>query len=232
MGYAYRAMSRQRILTGALAAGFLGLSACQGTTPPINGAPEQGISAVVLGGKITLPSGETSNGKLWIDFEGEEGKNDATVPEVYRLVARPQQPLLYRVEPGTYHYAPPRGVFGGTEAYFTVTAEGRSFRVPFPRDILRRAPIRVRSTKIVSLGVLEATFTPALPGRQPTLRVRLDDSVGTRRKLIEELIHAMMDPNAAPAVRESTVDWTRALDQTLEELAAESARPAPYRPGP
>jgi len=28
------------------------------------------------------------------------------------------------------------------------------------------------------------------------------------------------------------VDWTRALDQTLEELAAESARPAPYRPGP
>jgi hypothetical protein len=208
------------------------LSGCMGTSPDTYGSPDRGISAVVIGGKIVLPSGETSSGKMWLDFEGENPKDDRVSPELYRLTVRPQQSLLYQVEPGTYHYAPARSVFGFTEPTLTVKAAGHTYHAAFPRDILRRFPIVVKPTKIVSLGVLEAVLSPALPGRQPTLKVRLDDSVATRRKIIQDLIHNMMDPNTPTPMRESAVAWTRALDQTLEDLTSEALRAAPYKPGP
>jgi hypothetical protein len=218
--------------TRLLLAGALALSGCHGTTPPINGSPERGISAVLIGGKITLPTGPTRNGKMWIDLEGEEERGRDTIPEIYRLIVRPQQALMYQVEPGLYHFAPARTMIGTSSPYVSVKIEGRTYRVPFPKDILRRAAIDVKPAKIVSLGILEASLEKALPGRKPVLRVKLNDSVQARRDLVQDMIHNMMDPNTPSPVRESAVDWTRALDQTLGELTAESVRPAPFRKGP
>lgn len=225
-------MTRQRLALGLLAAGAFAAAGCEGTTPPINGSPERGISAVVIGGKIVLPTGETRSGKMWIDLEAEENKDERAAPEIYRLIARPQRTLMYQVEPGVYHYAPARSVFGFSEATLSVKTEGHTFHVPFPRDILRRPAIKIRPAKIVALGVLEATLTPAMPGRKQAMKVRLDDTVATRRKIVQDLIHDMMDPNTPAPVRESAVAWTGALDQTLEDLAAEAVRAAPYKAGP
>ena len=42
----------------------LALAGCSGTAPRLNGLPEQGMSAVIIGGRFILPTGETKNGRI------------------------------------------------------------------------------------------------------------------------------------------------------------------------
>ncbi len=211
-----------------LAAAALALAGCRGTVPTLNGDPEQGISSVIIGGRIVTSSGETRSGRMWLDLETDGGRE----AEIYRLPIKPQQALLYQVEPGTYHVAPTRNLFGFSQSLLKVRVEGHTYRVPFPRELLRKGAIVVKPTKIVPLGVLVAEVQQPLPGRRPVVQLRLDDSVAARRDLVQTLIRAMMDPNAPADMRMSAISWTRALDQTLVDVLAEPEREPLYKTAP
>ena len=89
----------------------------------------------------------------------------------------------------------------------------------------------VKPTKIVALGVMEVRLQRALPGRSADVKVWLDDSREARRKLIEDTIHSMMDPDAPSAYRNNAIQWTQALDQSLVELTTEPLRTPLYKRG-
>ena len=205
------------------------LAGCRGTVPAKNGKPEQGIAAVLIGGRIILPTGEIQDGSLFINLEGEGGRE----AEVYRLPVPPQQAVLYQVEPGNYRLAPTRSIFGRHQASLKIIANGRRLSAPFPREVLRKPKIPIRPTRIVSLGVLEAqVMAPRRPSGEPAVRVRLDDSIETRRRLVERTIRDMMNPEADRDIRDSAVSWTRALENSLSELLAETQRSPLFKPSP
>ena len=205
------------------------LSACRGTVPSVDEPPELGYASVLIGCKIILPTGETSAGALALNLEATE---ESRSKEVYRLPLVPGAPLLYQVEPGTYKLAPTRGLFGRHKPRLTVTVEGRRYRVPFPREILRAPALVAKPVKIVAVGIVEATVTGRTPGREPTLKIRLDDSVDSRRSLVQDIIRAQMNPAAAAQTRSSAIAWTRALEQTLSELLTETRRAPAFRADP
>jgi hypothetical protein len=210
----------------ALLAAALGLAACRGTVPDRDAPPEQSISAVVIGARMILPSGETRNGYTAINFETDGGSR----AEVYRLPVKGGENFLYLVEPGTYRLAPTRSIFGFYQPLMTVVIEGRTYRLPFPRDIQRLDAYTIKPSKILALGILEVRVMPALPGRQPEIRVRLDDSVVSRRKVVQDMIHEMMDSTRSLDVRESAIAWSRALQNSLLDILSEEDRRPLYTP--
>lgn len=216
----------RHLLTIASAAALL--CGCYGTVPESGGVPIQGISAVLVGGRFLLPTGETREGLLAFDLEGEGGRR----AELYRIPVRGKQSILYQVEPGIYRIAPSRGVFGGYKKDIKARIEGRTYTAPFPRDLLRHAALDIKPKKIIPLGIVEAKLSSVLPGQKPVLRVHLDDSVEARRQLIQAAIRDMMDPSRPMEARESAVGWSHALQTSLMELASEAERTRLYRPGP
>ncbi len=223
---------RSAILHGmkraALLAAALGLAACRGSVPERDAPPEQSISAILIGARMILPSGETRNGSMAINFETEGGSR----AEVYRLPVKAGENYLYLIEPGTYRLAPTRSMFGFYQPTMTVVIEGRRYRLPFPRDIQRLDAYTIKPLKILALGILEARVMPALPGRKPEIRVRLDDSVLSRRKLVQDTIHDMMDPTRSLDTREGAVSWSRALQNSLMDILSEEDRRPLYTPAP
>lgn len=212
-----------------LACGWVLLVAgCSGTTPTLRGVPEQGIAAVLIGGRFLAPSGETLSGELSLNLEGEGGRR----AEVYRLAVRPGQNLLYQIEPGLYRLGPTRSLLGRPQAQLEVRIEGGLYRIPFPRDILRTPALDVKPKKIVPIGIVEVRLEPPLPGRPPSVKVRLDDSAQTRRRIVQDVIREMMDPAAPAKTRESAVAWSRALQNSLLELLSEDERPPLYKAAP
>ncbi len=206
----------------------LPLFACRGTVPERNAPPEQAISAIMLGCKLILPSGETRNGEIAINFESEGGR----LSEVYRIPLKGGENYLYLVEPGNYRITPTRSTFGFYHHDMKVVIEGRTYRLPFPRDLLRQHAYEIRPAKIMPMGILEAKVMPALPGQQPTVRVRLDDSVKARRTVVQSTIRDMMDPRRATEVRESAIAWSRALQNSLMELLSEEEQRQLFKPAP
>lgn len=215
------AMRRPLLLAGLLLA-----AACRGTVPERNAPPEQAISAILIGCKLILPSGETRNGRLAINFESEGGRQ----AETYRLPLSGGENYLYLVEPGVYRIAPTRSMLGSFQADMTVVIEGRAYVLPFPRDLLRQHAYEIRPGKITSMGVVEAKVNPALPGQKPSIKVRLDDSTQARRNVVQSLIRDMMDPRRPVEARESALAWTRALQNSLMELLAEEDPRQLYKP--
>jgi hypothetical protein len=212
----------------SLLAATLALAACRGTVPDRDAAPEQSISAIVIGGRMVLPSGETRHGATFVNFESDGGAR----AEVYRLPISGGEDSLYLIEPGTYRLAPTRSFLGFYQPTMKVVIEGRTYKLPFPREILRLDAYTIKPSKILALGVLEAKVLPALPGRKPEIQVRLDDSVAARRKVVQELIHLMMDPAQTLDTRESAVSWSRALQNSLMEILSEEDRRPLYKPAP
>lgn len=209
-----------------LVAAILFFSGCRGTVPKRNAPPEQAISAILISCKTTLPSGETRNGRVIINFESEGGRQ----AEVYRLPLVSGENYLYLVEPGTYRIAPTRSVFGSYLPTMTVVIEGRKYTLPFPRDLLRQHAYEIKPSKITSIGLIDVTVLPALPGQQPTTRVRLDDSTQARRNVVQSLIRDMMDPRKSTEARESALAWSRALQNSLMDLLAEDEQRQLYKP--
>lgn len=210
----------------ALLAGILLAAACRGTVPERNAPPEQAISAILIGCKTVLPSGETRNGRIVVNFESEGGRQ----AEVYRLPVKSGENYLYLIEPGTYRIAPTRSIFGFYQPIMNVVIEGRTYSLPFPRDLLRQHAYEIKPGKITSMGTLEATVMPALPGQKPTIRVRLDDSPQARRNVVQSTIRDMMDPRKSTEVRESALAWSRALQISLMDLLAEEEQRPLYKP--
>ena len=114
----------------------------------------------------------------------------------------------------------------------TVKLEGSTYKVPFPRDILRKPAFDLKPKKIIAIGIVEAKLSTALPGQKAALRVRIDDSIDARRSLVQDLIHEMMDPSASLEVREGAISWSRALETSLMDLLSESQRSPLYKPAP
>ena len=212
--------------TATLLAAALGLAACRGTVPDRDARPEQSISAVLIGARLILPSGETRNGYAAVNFETDGGSR----AEVYRLPIEGGENFLYLVEPGTYRLAPTRSIFGFYQETMTVVIEGRRYRLPFPRDIQRLDAYTIKPSKILALGILEARVMPALPGRKPEIRVRLDDGIAARRKVVQDMIHEMMDPMRSLDTRENAVSWSRALQNSLMDILSEEDRRPLYTP--
>lgn len=212
---------KKALLLASLAA----LAACRGTVPPRDAPPEQKISAILIGGRMLLPSGESKNAHTFVNFESEGGE----AGEVYRLPIKAGQNFLYLVEPGTYRILPTRSIIGYYQAEMKVTIEGRTYRLPFPRELLRLDPYVVKSSRIVTLGVIEARVMPALPGRKPEIRVRLDDSVATRRNVVQSMIREMMDPTRPLEARASAISWSRALQNSLLDILSEQEKAPMYK---
>lgn len=215
------AMSRALLLAGILFA-----SACRGTVPERNAPPEQAISAILIGSRTILPSGETRNGRIVVNFESEGGRQ----AEVYRLPLTGGENYLYLIEPGIYRIAPTRSMFGFYQPVMKIVIEDRTYSLPFPRDLLRQHSYEIKPGKITSMGVLEAKVMPALPGQKPTVRVRLDDSPQARRNVVQSAIRDMMDPRKSTEVRESALAWSRALQISLMDLLAEEEQRPLYKP--
>jgi hypothetical protein len=201
----------------ALAAVLL-LAGCRGSIPDREEPPEHGIAAILIGARMQTPNGEARDGYAVVGFETK--KNLGQDAEVYRLPVRPGDALLYRVEPGIYGLAPTRSLFGSPEPGMNVRVEDRVYRVPFPRDLMRPT-YEALPRKVLVIGVLETRIFPALPGRAPEVRVRLDDSADTRRDLVQHLIRDMMDPRVPPDQRNSAVSWFHPLQASLLKILAE-----------
>ncbi len=199
---------------------------CRGTVPLLNTQPEEGISSVLIGCKVALPTGETPSGKLALNLEGVKGG------EIYRLPIEPRRALLYQVEPGLYHLTPTRSIFGNHQDLLKVSVAGHTYKVPFPRDILRKEELDIKPTRIVSIGIVNVEVLERLPGRPATVRVWLDDGVQARRDLLQNEIRSMMDPNAPSDERQAALAWTHALDEALSDLITEADRRAPFRAVP
>ncbi len=212
----------------AAAAAAIGLTAlgCQGTVPERNALPDQDIAAILIGGRMILPSGRTRNGITYVNLETDGGDR----AEVYRLPVNGAENSLYLIEPGTYRLAPTRSLFGFYQAQMKIVMEGRTYRIPFPREILRLDPYVLKPKRIVALGILEARVMPALPGRKSEVRVHLDDSVAARRSVVQDTIRVMMDPTRPTDTRESAIAWSRALQNSLLEILAEEDRKPLYKP--
>lgn len=212
----------------AVLAAMAALSACRGAVPRRNAPPEQAIAAVLVGSRFLLPSGRTYSGLTHINFESEGGRS----AEVYRLPVSGGENFLYLLEPGVYRIAPTRSLFGSSQETMKVVIDGRIYRLPFPRDLLRQPPYAVKASKIAALGIIEARVMPALPGQRPQLRVRLDDSVEARRQVVQDTIRDMMDPRRSSETRESAISWSRALQNSLMEILSEEEKRPLFKPAP
>lgn len=210
------------LLTAAL------LAACAGAVPERNAPPEQAISAILVGTRFVLPTGETRGGRTVVNFESEGGRR----AEVYRLPLGGGENFLYLVEPGVYRIMPTRSLMGFHQTVLKATIEGRQYRIPFPRELLRLPAYEVKPSRILPMGVLELEVHAALPGRPSRVSVRLDDSVQARRRIVQETIRDMMDPRRDRDVRESAIAWTRSLQNSLLDLLAEEQKRPAFKPAP
>ena len=211
-------MTLKRLVLLAVAAGSL---SCRGTAPELYGSAALGYSAMLVRARIIVPDGETRDGMMWLNLE--------SATERYRVPIRASETALVRIEPDQYRVHPTRNSLGFVQSQLRVKIAGRTYHVPFPRDILRKDPIEVKPTKVVALGVLEARLLPIQRGRAQRVEVRLDDSNEARRHLIEDMIGRMMDANAALVVRDSAISWTRALEQALVLVQGEAERKPTYK---
>lgn len=209
-----------------LLAVLLGAAGCRGIVPPRDAPPEQSISAILIGGRMILPTGESRNASTFVNFESEGGE----AGEEYRLPIRGGRNFLYLVEPGTYRILPTRSLIGYFQDDLKVVIEGRTYRIPFPRELLRLEPYTIKPRRIVTLGILEVKVMPALPGRKAEVRVRLDDSAETRRAVVQDMIREMMDPTRSLDARASAISWSRALQNSLLDILSEQEKPTLYKP--
>src|SRR4051812_25488946 len=108
-----------------LLAAVLAAAACRGTVPPRDAPPEQKIAAILIGGRMVLPTGESKRASLVVNFESEGGE----AGEVYRLPIKGGENFLYLVEPGTYRIMPTRSMIGYYQDTMKVTIEGRTYRL-------------------------------------------------------------------------------------------------------
>ena len=211
----------QALLVGG-AAWLLG-AGCSGSMPLRNGRPETGVAAVIVGARYTSPAGETQSGIFHVNLEGKEGRQ----AEIYRVPIVAHQTILYQVEPDVYRLSVTRNWLGFPQPTLKARIAGRTYRMSFPREVLRKAPLNIKGKKVFPIGVFEVQLQQALPGQPPKIKISLDDSLPTRRRIVQEIIHQMMDPNVPPEDRERAVAWLHALQDVLLDILAEAETERP-----
>ncbi|MBI5208941.1 MAG: hypothetical protein HY927_03100 [Elusimicrobia bacterium] len=203
----------------------MALAGCRGSSAVFDVDPETRFSAVILGTRIILPTGETNTGRMAINLEGDRG---AEVPD-YRLVVPAGRALLYPVEPGVYRLGPTRSIFGWHQPAMRISADHVTYKAPFPSQILRKAPIDIKPKRVVPLGVLETRIISDAANQRTSVAVRLDDSIQARRDVLQQIIHDMASSTTDQAERERDFSWSRCLDMALLELQTEVERKPLYK---
>lgn len=206
------------LLLGAVSAATL--AGCRGSAP-LSGEAAPGNSAALIGARILTPEGESANGEILLNFESEENR--------YALSIRPGRTALLCVEPGAYRFSPGRNILGMAQTNAVAVIEGRSYRTTFPRDLLRMDAADLKPNKALAVGMLEAQLLPRRPKERPRLLLRLDTSIETRRRLIEDAISQMMDRNIPQRLRDNAVSWSRALEQALVRVQEEKEAPPSFK---
>ncbi|MBI5239713.1 MAG: hypothetical protein HY926_04515 [Elusimicrobia bacterium] len=201
-----------------LTAAALCAAACAGNAPMKDTKPDEGYAAVIYGARFMTPAGETKSGLFRFNMEGAGGRSAV----IYRMTVRPAETVLHVVEPDFYRLSVTRNILGFPQPILKVRIAGRTYRMPFPRDVLRKAPLNVKGKKVYPMGVFEVRLQQALPGQTPQVKIFLEDSVQTRRTIVQDVIHQMMDPRIQPSQRDITIGWARALQTKLLELLAEA----------
>jgi hypothetical protein len=201
-----------------ICAAWLMGAGCSGSIPLRDGRPEEGMAAVILGARFTTPAGETQSGIFHVNLEG----TDAGRAETYRVPIVPHQTKLYQVEPDVYRLSVTRNWLGFPQPTLKVRIAGRTYRMPFPREVLRRAPLNIKGKKAFPVGIFEVQLQPALPGQPPRVKISIDDSITARRQVVQDIIHQMMDPNISAEDREMAIAWSRPLQNVLLEILAEA----------
>ncbi|MDD5629886.1 MAG: hypothetical protein PHU21_12525, partial [Elusimicrobia bacterium] len=148
----------RRLSAPLVCAAALAGAACSGSAPLRRGLPEQGIAAIILGARFTTPAGETNSGRFCFNLEGEGGR----VAEVYRIPVEAHKTVLYQVEPDFYRLSVTRNLLGFPQPTLKVSILGRTYRMPFPREVLRKPPLNVRGKKVFPVGVFEVQLQQAL----------------------------------------------------------------------
>jgi hypothetical protein len=193
-------------------------AACAGNAPLRDGSPNDGLAAVIIGARFSTPAGETQSGVFYVNLEGEAGRR----AEMYRVPIRPHQTILHVVEPDIYRLSVTRNLFGFPQPTLKVRIAGRTYRLPFPREVLRKAPLNIKGKKVFPIGVFDVRLQQPLPGQASQLKIVIDDSIQTRRQIIQDVIHQMMDPKVPQADRETAIAWARSLQNCLLDLLAEA----------
>lgn len=202
------------------------LPGCRGTIPRRDTGPESGLTALIVAGRVILPAGETREGGLAVNLEGDGGRQAS----LYRLPLQAERSSLFLIEPGSYRLLPIRSIFGFQQNRIQAVVEGRSVSVPFPREILRRPAMNLRSKKVFALGIIEVRIQTALPGQPPSITARLDDTPAARRAVVQNIIREMMDPNSTLEERDTAILWAKPLDETLMGILSEPERRPIYKP--
>jgi hypothetical protein len=197
---------------------------CGGSAPVRFPESTLGFSAVLVRSRLFSSSGETSDGSISLNLESAQ--------ERYACEFPPKETAMLRVEPGVYRLGPTRGLLGSPNEHLRVRIQGRNYLVAFPREILRLDAFTVKPTEVVPLGILEARLLPMEKGRSASVAIRFDSSVGARRRLVEDSIHAMQDPKMSSDVQASLLTWTKALSQALVRVQEETDRPPAFKPHP
>jgi hypothetical protein len=195
---------------------------CSGSMPLRSGTPDEGIAAIILGARFSTPAGETQSGIFYVNLEGEAGRAEA-----YRVPIVPHQTRLYQVEPDIYRLSVTRNFLGFPQPILKVRIAGRTYHIRFPSEILRKAPLNIKGKKVFPIGVFEVQLQQALPGQPPKIKIDIDDSIPTRRQIVQDVIHDMMDPNVPAEDRDRAVAWSRALQNVLLEILAEAETERP-----
>lgn len=202
---------RIAILSSAMAL----LCACQGRVPIHSGGTDAGRSAVLVGGRVVLPSGPVQEGRIAINLESE-----LSPPEIYRLIIDPASPTLYRMEPGDYRLRPTRNLFGRRLETVTFRLKGKTHLPRFPASLQHRKPFEFKTGEVVALGIVDIRISRAMEGGQPYVSVSLDDSLAARREITQQAIRRLGDPRAPASVRNYLFSWSNALEKSLMEMTA------------
>ncbi|MHB2025881.1 MAG: hypothetical protein ACYCPQ_04485 [Elusimicrobiota bacterium] len=199
------------------------LAACRGTAPIAQDRPHAGMAAVIIAGQFQTPNGPAKKGDSFINLESREG-------DVYRLRVSSGKTILYQIEPGFYHFAPTRSLFGTPKKTLRVAVNGRNYRIAFPKELINESAFEAKPSHVAILGLLAISISAPLPGRGPIVNVNLNDMVSDRRAIVQGLIGEMMAPSAARSVRKSALSWLNSLQTALIRLSAEPQSPLDASP--
>jgi len=198
-------------LAGLLSAALL-LAGCSGTIPQINEAQRPGKAAVVASSQIEIEGGPARSGTLTLGLRGEEENSGI----FYRLVLPANKTSFYEIEPGTYRLSAPLSFFGFSSNKLNFSANGQSYWAPWPQILSDKGLMVIRPGEVLSIGVLKAALWTA----PPSSSVSLDNSVQSRRALVQDVIKEM-DPTSTDDIREMSLSWMDALQSALTGILSD-----------
>ena len=194
------------------------LCGCSGSVPTQRDDNEGSseLSAVLIRGRLTTPSGELRAGKLFLNLESDKQK--------YRLTVYAKQTTLYQVQPGRYHLAPTRTVLGSQEKNVRLEINGKQINLSFPEDMAEHDPIVLKTGRVVPIGIVDVRFSPSQDPNKASVTVSLDDTQETCTTMLQAMIQWIMGPEISDTEREPLMMWAQPMERALMESQGSQSR--------